>query len=233
MGKIMKYELLIFDLDNTIFDYNKAENFALEKTLKYLGCPAGEEIKESYRVINEETWQRYESGEITSLQLRTQRFERFGEHHGFNWDAAEVSKLYLENLGRGGFLLDGVEPLLRSLSADFPLAALTNGIADVQHARLANSTLKDLFYPVIISDEVGVAKPDPAIFEILLEKADIKDRESVLMIGDSLTSDIAGSIAAGIACCWYNPNGSVLPTDVKPDFIVKSLSDVKDIVYGE
>ena len=229
----MRYQLLIFDLDNTVFDYDKAENFALDKTLRHFGCPVTAGIKESYRTINEETWQRFERGEITSVRLRTERFEKFGAYHGFVWEAEEVSSIYLENLGLGGFIFEGVESLLFELSKDFRLAALTNGISDVQRARLANSPFKNLFKPLIISDEVGIAKPDRKIFDILLEQAGINNRNSVLMTGDGLSSDIAGAIAAGIPNCWYNPGGLEAPDDIRPDFIIERLSDVKDIVYRE
>ena len=228
----MKYKLLIFDLDNTIFNYDKAENFALDKTLKTFGCPVTEGMKISYRDINEQTWKRFERGEITSEDLRVMRFSRFAEVHGLEWDAGEVSRKYLENLGLGGFLIDGAEKLLFELQKDFHLASVTNGISDVQRARLKNSTLKGMFKPLIISDEVGAAKPDPRIFEILMEEAGDYRKEEILMIGDSLTSDIAGAAAAGIPNCWYNPDG--LPADDKiiPDFEIKSLEEVKSVVYG-
>ena len=167
----MIYKLLIFDLDNTVFDYNKAENFALDKTLREYGCTVTDALKESYRVINEQTWKRFEKGEISSNQLRTQRFEKFAEAHGFSWDSSEVSTEYLKNLGLGGFLIDGAEALLFELKNHFRLASVTNGISDVQRARLKNSTLDGIFNPLVISDEVGVAKPDPRIFDILLEKS--------------------------------------------------------------
>lgn len=229
----MKYQLLIFDLDNTVFDYDKAENFALDKTLTTLGCPVNDGIKKSYREINEQTWKRFEAGEITSEELRVIRFEKFASAHGFSWDAAEVSSLYLKDLGLGGFIIDGSETLINELKNDFRLAALTNGISDVQRSRLSNSPFKDFFDPIVISDELGVAKPDPAIFEILLEKAGIKDKSDVIMIGDSLSSDIAGSIAAGLECCWYNPNEDEAPENLKPDFIIKDLSEFRKIVYRE
>ena len=229
----MRYKLLIFDLDNTIFDYNQAENFALEETLEHFNCPVTDELKTSYREINEQIWQRLEKGEITSLQLRTMRFERFGKVHGFEWEADEVSSLYLKNLGRGGFLIEGAETLLFELQNDFKLASVTNGISDVQRSRLANSPFNNFFEPLIISDEVGVAKPAPGIFEILLKEAGVSDRTEVLMIGDSLTSDIAGAEAAGIASCWFNPDSLPAVEEIVPDFTIKKLSEIKNIVYVE
>ena len=229
----MKYKLLIFDLDNTVFDYNRAENFALDKTLKTYGLNPSDDLRESYRIINEQTWQRLERGEITSMQLRLMRFEEFGSVHGIKWNAAEVSRIYLDNLGLGGFLIEGADTLLFELERNFRLASVTNGISDVQRARLKNSPLDGMFKPLIISDEVGVAKPDPGIFEVLLEQAGVEDRTDVLMIGDSLSSDIAGAVAAGIDCCWYNPSGITAGNDVHPDYEISVLSDVKQIVLRE
>lgn len=229
----MRYKLLIFDLDNTVFDYNKAENFALEKTLTFFNCAATESLKESYRVINEQTWQLFEKGEITSEELRIIRFEKFAVVHGLNWNASDVSRIYLKNLGLGGFLVDGANPLLFELKDDFRLASVTNGISNVQRARLSNSPFDGLFDPLVISDEVGVAKPNPRIFEILLEQAGITDKTSVLMIGDSLSSDIAGAAAAGIDSCWFNPSGLNNNEGSAPDFIITKLSEIKDIIYRE
>ena len=101
----------------------------------------------------------------------------------------------------------------------------------MQRARLSNSPFDGFFDPLIISDEVGVAKPTPRIFEILLEKAGITDKTSVLMIGDSLSSDIAGAAAAGIDSCWFNPSGSDSDEGSAADYMIKQLSEIKDIVY--
>jgi len=226
----MKYKLLIFDLDNTLFDYNMAENYALDKTLSFFGMPATEEYKESYRIINERNWQKLERGEITSEQLRIIRFEEFGKTHGMVWDSAEVSRIYLEYLGQGGFIIEGSDLLLDQLKDKFRLASVTNGISDVQRARLKNSPFDGYFDPLIISDEVGVAKPDPGIFRILFEKAGIIDKESVLMIGDSLSSDMKGAQAFGIPSCWYNPNDLSSDSLISPDYTVKNLDEIRDIV---
>lgn len=226
----MKYKLLIFDLDNTIFDYNMAENYALDKTLRHFEIEPEESLKESYRIINEENWQKLERGEISSLQLRTMRFEQFGIHHGFKWESSEVSRIYLENLGMGGFVIEGAEVLLNELKKIYPLAAVTNGISDVQRSRLSNSPFDGYFDPLIISDEVGIAKPDPGIFRILFERAGLTEKESVLMIGDSLSSDIRGAAAFGIPSCWYNPAGQNTDGTVCPDFIIKNLDEIRDIV---
>jgi YjjG family noncanonical pyrimidine nucleotidase len=226
----MKYELLIFDLDNTLFDYNKAENYALDKTLNYFRITSSEFLKESYRIINERNWQKLERGEITSMQLRELRFKEFGEHHGFNWDPAEVSRIYLEYLGKGGFIIEGADVLLNELRKVYPLASVTNGISDVQRSRLKNSPFEGFFNPLIISDEVGVAKPHADIFRILFEKAGSVDKKSVLMIGDSLSSDMKGASDFGMKTCWYNPGNLSLDSTARPDFIIKNLNEIRDIV---
>ncbi|MBI9105954.1 MAG: YjjG family noncanonical pyrimidine nucleotidase [Spirochaetales bacterium] len=226
----MKFKLLIFDLDNTLLDYEMAENYALDETFKYFKLESTEELKESFRIINEENWQKLEKGEITSVELRVLRFEQFGRTQGLKWNPNEVSRIYLENLGRGGFIIEGADVLLEDLKKHFRLASVTNGISDVQRARLENSSFDGYFNPLVISDEVGVAKPDPEIFRILLEKANITDKESVLMIGDSLTSDIMGAAAFGIPSCWYNPKNLPSDSDISPDFTITNLEEIRDIV---
>ena len=226
----MKYKVLIFDLDNTLLDYDRTENYALDKTLVFYGIEPSQQLKESYRTINEENWKLFEKGEISSETLRVRRFDQFGDFHGFGWNAAEVSRNYLKFLGEGGFLLDGARPLIDDLRQDFRLVSVTNGISDVQRDRLRNAGLEDVFSPLVISDEVGFAKPDERIFAFLCEKAGIEDRREALMIGDSLSSDIRGALNAGIPCCWYNPAGYELPEGFNPDFIISNLDEIRDIV---
>ncbi len=229
----MRYKLLIFDLDNTVLDYDRSEEFALDKTLTSLGFEPDEDLKESYRSINEQMWQRLEKGEITSEQLRIMRFTRFAEIHGIDWNPSKVSTIYLDNLGLGGFLVTGAESLLFELKKDFRLASITNGISDVQRNRLSNSPLEGIFEPLLISDEVGISKPDPGIFRLMMEQTGIKNPSDILMIGDSLSSDIAGASAVGIDSCWYNPSGLELQDGINPTYIISVLEEVKKIVYME
>jgi putative hydrolase of the HAD superfamily len=105
----------------------------------------------------------------------------------------------------GTYLIDGAEEVLVKLRPDFGLAIITNGLKDVQRPRFARSSIGKYFDVLIISEEVGAAKPDPAIFDFAFELIGQPSRTEVLIIGDSLTSDMAGGAGYGIDTCWFNP----------------------------
>jgi len=203
----LKYTWLLFDADDTLFDFPKAEANALKWTLEQSGLPAKPEFFEIYARCNQRTWKEFERGEVTALELRVKRFRLFLEEAHLSCDPETISPLYLYNLGLGADLLPGAEAVVRTLKNRFRLALVTNGLKEVQRPRLEGSTLHDCFEKVFISDEMGVAKPSAAYFEAVFREIGQPSRETVLMIGDSLTSDMQGGIAYGLPTCWYNPKG--------------------------
>ncbi len=226
----MKYEWLLFDADETLFDFDKAESAALACAFADFGLPYNGRISDTYHEVNAQTWLEFEQGLITQLELRTLRFERLFEILNLEVDGQSFSDVYLAHLGRGSYLLDGAEPLLASLDGRFNLLLITNGIADVQRPRLAASTIKQYFPIVIISGEVGAAKPHPKIFDAAFEAMGWPDKEAVLIIGDSLSSDISGGHDYGIDTCWYNPKRKVSTLDLKPTYEIQELAQLQQIV---
>ena len=204
------YELLLLDADETLFDFRRAEAFALEKAFAERGLAATPETVARYDAINKEIWRRLERGEIDQARLKVERFALFFAEAGISLDAADFSELYLEWLGRGSFLLPGAEELCAYLAAKYRLAIVTNGIAKVQRPRFEASPIRRHFGAIVISEEVGAAKPQPEIFERACEAMGVFDKSKVLMIGDSLSSDIAGGAAYGIDTCWLNPGGAAI-----------------------
>lgn len=199
------YSLLLFDADGTLFDYERGERSSLDRTLSAYAVEPSDAIRVTYKGINGKLWKAFERGEVTIPQIRTERFRALFEQLGVTADPSEAGELYLSFLGESGFLLDGTLKLLETLSKGYELALITNGITDTQYGRLDASGIRSYFDPIIISDEVGVQKPDPGIFELLFDKAGNPDKREALIIGDSLTSDMQGGINFGIDTCWYNP----------------------------
>nr|WP_068501228.1 YjjG family noncanonical pyrimidine nucleotidase [Paenibacillus kribbensis] len=226
----MKYEVILFDIDDTLFDFKKAERHALHHTFTQFGLPQGAtEYKASYDEINSALWREAEEGHITSEQLRVERFKRLFALHKLDFNSDDFSAAYLRYLGEGAFLTDGAAELCGMLS-DFRLAIITNGIKEVQTSRLQLSSLGHLFEQVIISEEVGCQKPQAGIFDYAFTKLAISDKSKVLMVGDSLTSDIQGGHQYGMDTCWFNPAGKTNTSGIQPTYEIKSLMELKDII---
>jgi 2-haloacid dehalogenase len=207
----MIYTWLLFDADDTLFDYAVAEEKALRATFTQLNFVFQPELAQLYRQINSQIWKEFEAGQISSQRLRVERFERLMVRTGLQADAEFFSQTYLTHLASSSDLFPGTEEILRKLASHFQLALITNGIKSVQRQRLQLSSIQDLFEAVIISDEIGAAKPMPQFFDILFEQIGQPERAEALVIGDSLTSDIQGANLYGLDACWFNPRR--LPAD--------------------
>jgi YjjG family noncanonical pyrimidine nucleotidase len=156
--------------------------------------------------INKELWSDFEKGKISTENLRVKRFEILFSDLNVNYDPRQFSDSYLMYLSNTTYLIEGAEDVLKSLSEKTGLILITNGIKEVQRSRLRKSTIKDYFSHIVISDEVGAAKPDKKIFEAAFKLINYPQKKDVLIIGDSLSSDIKGGNDYGIDTCWLNPS---------------------------
>jgi 2-haloacid dehalogenase len=188
-------------------------------------------VRTSYRRINAGHWARLEAGETTPERLRIDRWAELLAVEGHDVEPRAVADAYITHLAAGAHLVDGALEVLDDLARDHRIAFITNGLADVQRPRLSAAGLLHRAETVVISDEVGVAKPEPAIFDLVLAGMGRPDRSRVLMIGDSLTSDIAGGHDAGLDTAWVNPEGE--PHDgVVPTYTIGSVRDLAGVVRG-
>ena len=226
MNSTNTYRWLFFDADGTLFDYDMAEAKALEATFRDFDFPFLPATAEAYRVINKQVWLDFEHGRITSAQLRTIRFERLFEAVQLHASADVFSQGYLKNLAAASDLMDGAAELIHQLRRRYRLAIITNGLSDVQHPRLAGSGIADCFDFVGVSEDLKAAKPDPLFFERVFAHTGSPEKETVLVIGDSLTSDIQGGLNFGLDTCWFNPSG--LPADPRfpAKFEIRHLNEL-------
>jgi 2-haloacid dehalogenase len=220
------YTWLLFDADGTLFDYDRAEGTALEHAFVELGVAFEPACLDLYREINMRVWRQFENGQITAEQLRLRRFELLFEALSQPLAPAEFSPIYLRHLARGSHLIDGASEVVPALCAKYRLALITNGLRDVQRPRLAGSAIRDCFAEVIISEEIGAAKPDPAIFDAAFARLGRPPRTEVLLVGDSLTSDIAGGRRYGLDTCWFNPTGAARPADATSTYEIRHLNEL-------
>jgi len=200
----MKYCWIIFDADGTLFDYDAAERNALTNTFLDFSIQISENEIREYRVINESLWEKFENGDIAINDLRTKRFSILFEHLGFNINPDSFSEKYLSHLSNGSQLLPNAESVVKILSKHFNLVILTNGIAKVQRSRFKNSLIMQYFKDIIISEEEGFSKPSKEIFDITFKRLGNPPKGEVMIVGDSLTSDIAGGNNYGIDTCWIS-----------------------------
>ncbi|MFJ7828338.1 YjjG family noncanonical pyrimidine nucleotidase [Psychrobacillus sp. NPDC096623] len=226
----MRYDVLLFDLDDTLLDFGMTEHNAFRLLFEEYGLPNGlNDYLGSYKAISKILWDDLETGRTTLSELKVERFKRLFLEHSLDIDPVIFGQKYIENLGKEVHMIEGVEEMFESLK-DFRIALLTNGFKDAQHARVNGSALKNLFEIIITSEETGFQKPQKEIFAYALEKLQISDPARVLMIGDSLTSDIQGGNNFGIDTCWFNPTRKPNETDIQPTFEIHTWNKLAEIV---
>lgn len=225
-----KYSVILFDADGTLFDFVRCEREALSEALLRSGISADEEMISVYHKINDDLWKALERKEIERAELTLRRFDILAERYGFELDSKIVARDYLDCLAGRAYLLDGASELISALHGRVRMYIVTNGIERVQRSRWALSGLDFYFDGIFISEALGVNKPDPRFFAQVAERVPYFERESALVVGDSLSSDIAGGAGYGIDTCWFSPDGeeSSLPT-----YTVSTLADVLPIALGE
>lgn len=226
----MKYKMIIFDADDTLFDFQKAEAYAFEKALNEMGLAYKEEYLKVYIELNKKIWKEMEDGKITQEELKQERFRRFLDQVNLEGDTLKFSNSFLRNLSEAGFLFDDSLDLVKQLSKSYRLVMITNGLTRVQKYRVREHPIAKYFEKVIISEEIGYKKPDSNIFEKGLSGLLPVNKSEILMVGDSLTSDIQGGINYGIDTCWFNLSNKENDTLIKPTYLIKKLKELLDIL---
>lgn len=208
-----KYDIVLFDADNTLLDFDTDMDAAFESTYQETGLaaqkPYSREMLQSYYTINESWWRKFEQGECTKSELFTGRFQEYTALHGFSCDAVWLNDQYFIQLAKGGRLLPGAMELVKDLAPHYRMYIVTNGNATSQKERLLRSGLMEYITDFYVSEAVGAAKPDIRYFRYVFTQIGEPDTAKYILVGDSLTSDIKGAQNAGIDCIWYNP--SALP----------------------
>ena len=226
----MPYPYLLFDADNTLFDFDQAERNAHLLLCRAHGLAFSEEGYQLYHKCNADLWRDFDRGLCTKEYLLVERFRRYLAITGERADPEALNRDHLRALGEGAMLLPGAEELCRVLSRDHRLYLLTNAVASVQKTRFANSAIAPYFQGVFISEEVGVGKPDPAYFEYVFRAVPGLTRDNALVIGNSLTSDMQGANNASLPCCWFNPKGQPRPQGLRIDYEIRALEELYAIV---
>ena len=239
----MNYKLVLIDLDDTLFDYPKAENSAFRSTFEEMGFFKENrflknqnseefytEIKKEYEKINSQLWKDLEKGVVDKEELKIIRFEKIIKKFKLEYDSQKMSEIYLKKLGEGIFPFKSTEKLCKYLHSKYKIGIVTNGIKEVQYSRIKNSSIANYIDKIIVSDEVGVNKPDKRIFEFAINYFGILDKSEVVMIGDSLEADIKGGINAGVDTCWVNLKNMKNKSKIIPKYEIRNLEEIFGIL---
>jgi 2-haloacid dehalogenase len=224
------YDWLLFDADDTLFDYQKAETQALADAFRHAEIAVTPADIETYREINHRLWLALERGELTPEIVRVRRFEQLFEAMRIAAPALAFSQTYVACLGAQSILIDGARDLLDALHGRCRCAIVTNGLSDVQRSRLARSSIHSYIETLIISEEIGWSKPAAEFFDAAFAAIGDPPRDSVMIIGDSLTSDMAGGAAYGIDTCWYNPTRKPRPETPRITHEVANLAEILELL---
>lgn len=225
----MSYDVVLFDFDHTLLDSDTSLAGAFDRSMRSAGLHDADEIARCYPDfdrINQALWRQVEAQQISPNDVRVRRFEELIGALGLDGDAVAMADAFVEGLIVCGELYDGARELLDHLAGRCRLGMVTNGIGRVQRGRLERLALGSSFEAVVISGEVGTSKPGSEIFDITCEAMGVADRSSVLMVGDSLPSDIRGAMNASIDSAWFNPNRQEAPADVVATHVVQHLGEI-------
>ena len=226
----MKYPVLLFDADDTLFDFPKASARAFAAMCRADGIPDTQESRQLYHTINLELWAAFDRGEVSKEYVTLERFVRFLRALDLPLDPVKCNRDYLTALGAGVFPLPRAEEVCRELvRRGHRLYIVTNAVASVQRSRLQGSVFADLITEAFISEDAGASKPSALYYEYVLSRIGAP-REDCLAIGDSLATDIRGANNAGLPCCWFNPGGKPRPEDLRIDYEIRDLRELLSFV---
>lgn len=228
-----RFKTILWDVDNTLLDFDKSEDYALRYSFEQFGKKIDTKTVHLYSKINMSYWESLERGEITKDKVLSGRFESlFKELLISDIPVGEFQAIYQKALGSVAYYKDNAYRLCKELSKEFKQYVVTNGVTITQQSKMKLSGFDKIMDDIFISEKIGNPKPSPLFFEDCFKMIPGFEREKTIIIGDSLTSDMKGGNNAGIFCCWYNPKGSKNTGDVKVDFEIKNLWEVKEILYG-
>ncbi|HFE7748092.1 MULTISPECIES: pyrimidine 5'-nucleotidase [Enterobacter] len=220
------YEWILFDADETLFEFDALRGLKL--MFSRFGINFSDADFSEYQLVNKPLWVQYQNGEISATQLQHQRFQSWAQR--LDETPKALNSAFLSAMADICAPLHGAANLLNTLRGKMKLGIITNGFTELQQVRLERTGFRDHFDVLIISEQVGVAKPHPEIFEYALSAMGHPSRERVLMVGDNPDSDILGGLNAGLHTCWVNADNKPEPTDIKPHYQVSSLSELESLL---
>lgn len=225
-----KIKTLLLDADGTLLDFDRSERAALQDTFQALGYDFDDAVYASYHKNNAACWKMLERKEITRDELKVRRYQMTFEELGIDGDPVLATKTYEGKLGQYGFALDGAEEACAKLSKKYGLYIVTNGLKSVQTPRLLKTEIPQYVKGIYISEDVGHDKPAAEFFDkVFADHPELKRSETVI-VGDSLSGDIAGGNNAGILTCWVNRTGEKRPENLRIDYEINDITQLEKVL---
>lgn len=226
-----RFTTVLWDVDGTLLDFVYSQRYAITRCFRSIGREITEEQIKRYSQINDDYWKRLELGEITKEQLLTGRFADLFTECGIQGvDLEAFAKEYQEALGSVFSYIDDSLNICKALHGRVRQYVITNGVTSTQRSKLTLSGLAELMDGLFISEQIGTPKPGKEFFDYCLARIEEKDKSAILIVGDSLSSDIKGGVLAGIPTCWYRPEGMENPTPYRPDYEISDLHMLYEIL---
>ena len=223
---------ILWDVDGTLLDFLAAEREAIKSLFRRFNLgECSDDMLKQYSAINKSYWERLERGELTKSQILVGRFIDFFALNGIDTAIApEFNEAYQISLGDTIVYHDNSLEIVKALRGKVKQYVVSNGTIVAQTKKLELSGLGKLMDGIFLSEEIGIEKPNIGFFDKVFESIEPAGKSEILIIGDSLSSDIRGGNNAGIPCCWYNPNGAPLPENIRIDYEIRNLNEVFDIL---
>lgn len=225
----MTYKTLLFDVDDTILDFQDTEHEALMALFAEQGLTMDLEMKQTYQEVNHRLWQQFEQGKLSRDQVVNERFGLFFKKYGRIVDSEAMEKHYRSYLDQGHKLLGNSQLVLAELADKFDLYVVTNGVSKTQYRRLSDAKLMPYFQDIFVSEDTGYQKPMKEFFTYVFDRIPNFEQQKTVIIGDSLSSDILGGHLSGINTIWLNPNKKVAST-VLPTYEIQSLDQLPSLL---
>ena len=220
------YKYLLFDADNTLLDFNASERNALQRTMLDCNITFSNDIYLKYHSVNDKLWKQVEKGLITRKEVKLERFKQLFEYLGiFDADVEKISATFMEHICDEGIALNGAIKTLNALKDKYSINIVTNGTAKVQLKRLTKSGIIRYIDKLYMSELIGYEKPRIEFFNAVLADIGDFDVKKYLVIGDSLTADIAGAERIGIDACYLSPESNDTG-DHRPKYIIKRIEEL-------
>ena len=224
--------VILWDIDDTLLDFHAAEREAIKKLFVQFGLgECTDEMLKKYSAINRMYWKRLELGELTKPQVLIGRFREFFSLEGIDISCAEAfNEAYQVSLGDTIVYRDDSYNIISSLRGKVKQYAVSNGTVIAQNKKLRLSGLGELMDGIFLSEQLGVEKPNAEFFDKVFEAIGWGDKSEILIVGDSLSSDIRGGNNAGIKTCWYNPTKAQATPELRIDYVITDLHEIYDII---
>lgn len=224
----MRYNWVLFDADETLFSFNSY--LGLTAMLKRYGIHFTHEDYDAFQAVNKLLWVAYQNNEITAEDIQMRRFAKLSKQTGVH--QIQLNQELMAEMAKVSKPLDGVMEMLEALYPEVKMGIITNGFTELQQQRLQNTQTEKFFDIVVVSEQIGVAKPDRKVFDYAFSLMDDLDKTKILMVGDTLASDILGGYNSGIDTCWFNHTNMANDTKIQPTYEIKNMHELVGIVRG-